>query len=117
MTVPEQLPLALESKALWQMTLAEFGKAYQPIRYFQRYTSEQRADRAASFRLGPVQRERVGEYGYVHPLLPDRAYPSPSRARQATHWHLIEQALRQSLPVPAAVLSDYSPLLWKEFIQ
>jgi hypothetical protein len=117
MTVPERLLLALESKAPWQMTLAEFGKAYKPIRCFQRYTSEQRADRAASFRLGPVQRDQVGEYCYVHPLLPDRAYPSPSRARRATHWYLIEQALRQGLPVPAPVLGDYPPLLWREFVQ
>lgn len=90
MNLAEPLPSALAAKAPWQMTLAEFSQAYKPIRYFQRYTSEQRADRAASFRLGPVQRERVGEYGYVHPLRPDRVYPSPSRARRATHWRLIE---------------------------
>lgn len=102
MTVPESLSLALDAKAPWQMTLAEFGKAYKPIRYFQRYTPEQRADRAASFRLGPVQRDHVGEYCYVHPLRPDRAFPSPSRARHATHWHFIEQVLRQGLPVPHA---------------
>jgi len=115
MNAPEQLSLAL--KAPWQMTLAEFGQAYKPVRYFQRYTPEQRVDRAASFRLGPVQRERVGDYCYVHPLRPDRAFPSPSQARRATHWHLIEQALRQGLPVPAAVLADYPSLLWKEFLQ
>ena len=117
MTVPEPLPLALEAKAPWQMTLAEFSRTYKPIRHFQRYTAEQRADRAASFRLGPVQRAQVGEYCYVHPLQPDRAYPLPSMARRATHWHLIKQALTQRLPVPAAVLGDYPPLFWREFIQ
>src|SRR5512135_3631975 len=116
MAVPESLALASGTKAPWQMTLAEFGKAYKPIRYFQRYTPEQRADRAASFRLGPGQREQVGEYCYVHPLRPDLAYPSASRAWRAAHWHLVEQALRQGLPVPAAVLADYPPLLWKEFL-
>lgn len=117
MTLAEPLPPAPDAKAPWQMTLAEFAKAYQPIRYFQPYTAEQRTDRAASLHLGPVQREQVSKYGYIHPLLPDQAYPSPSRARRAAHWHLIEQALRQGLPVPAVVLSDYPPLLWREFIQ
>ena len=114
MNLPEQLPLALDAKAPWQMTLAEFGQAYKPIRCFQRYTAEQRACHAASFRLGPVQRERVGEYCYVHPLRPNIASPSPSLARRATHWTLLSQALAQGLPVPAEVLRDYLPLLQTE---
>ena len=111
------MPSVLNAKAPWEMTLTEFSRAYRPIRYFQHCTAAQHTDRAASFRLGPAPREHVGEYCYVHPLLPDRAYPSSSRARRATHWHLIEQALRQGLPVPARVLAEYSPLLWKGFVQ
>ena len=114
MNVPEQLTLALDAKALWQMTLAEFGQAYKPIRCFQRYTSEHRTDRAASLRLGPAQRERVGEYCYLHPLRPDVAYPSPSQARWITHWNLVKQALAQELPVPAEVRREYPDLLQTE---
>jgi hypothetical protein len=90
MNLAEPLPLALEIKAPWQMTLAEFAKAYKPIRCFQRYTSEQRARR------------------------PDRVYPSAGEACRITHWALIEQALMQGLPVPAEVWSDHPMLLWRE---
>ena len=109
MNAPEQLTLTL--KAPWQMTLAEFGNTYKPVRCFQQYTTEHRAKRAASFRLGPAQRERVGEYCYLHPLRPDVAYPSPSQARWITHWNLVKQALAQELPVPAEVRREYPTLL------
>lgn len=55
----------------------------QVVRHFQRYTAEQRADRAASHRLGPRQRQSVGEYFYTHPDVPGRCFPTRGRAAQA----------------------------------
>jgi hypothetical protein len=53
-------------------------------RRFQRYTSQQRADRAASHRLGHRQRQAVGEWFYVHPDVPDLAFDNRrSAAREA----------------------------------
>ncbi|MEH3063840.1 MAG: hypothetical protein PGN33_14225 [Methylobacterium radiotolerans] len=44
------------------------------VRCFQHYGSEVRANHQASHRLGHRQRESVGEFFYVHPDLPGRAF-------------------------------------------
>lgn len=46
----------------------------QPIRCFQRYTSEERAGKMASHRQGFRQREAVGEFFWIHPALPGVAF-------------------------------------------
>lgn len=52
------------------------------IRCFYAYSSEQRADLAANFRAGYQQRRRTGEYYFVHPDVPNVAFPTRSRAAQ-----------------------------------
>lgn len=56
------------------MTYQEFRKAYPATRCFERYSSEERANHAASHRLGRRQREAVGEFYYVHEMIPDRGF-------------------------------------------
>lgn len=58
-------------------------EAKRVVRHFQHYTSQQRADRASSHRLGPRQREAVGEFFYTHPDIPDRAFPTRGAAARA----------------------------------
>lgn len=53
------------------------------VRIFQSFTSEQRANHASSHRLGHRQRQAVGEFFYVHPAIPDRAFPTRSAAARA----------------------------------
>lgn len=53
------------------------------VRMLQRYSPEQRADRASSFRLGHRQHMAVGEYFYVHPDVPGRAYSTRTAAAKA----------------------------------
>jgi hypothetical protein len=62
-------------------------------RRFQRYTSQQRADRAASHRLGHRQRQAVGEWFYTHPDVPDLAFDNRwAAAREALRRHRADQA-------------------------
>jgi hypothetical protein len=58
-------------------------EAKRVIRHFQKLTSEQRANRAASHRLGPRQRTAVGEYFYTHPDVPGTSFESRKRAAEA----------------------------------
>lgn len=53
------------------------------IRNFQPHTSDQRADRAASHRMGHQQRASIGEYFYTHPEVPGVAFPTRKRAAEA----------------------------------
>lgn len=62
------------------ITYDEFRKLHPATRCFQRYTSEQRADHAASFRLGWRKRQAVGEFYYVHDMVPDIAFPTAKMA-------------------------------------
>lgn len=62
------------------MTYQDFRRQHPATRCFQRYTSEQRADLAASFRLGPRQRAAVGEHYYVHEMLPEVCFPTAKLA-------------------------------------
>lgn len=49
------------------------AEAKKVIRCFQPYSSDQRANHAASFRLGHRQREAVGHFFYMHPAIGNRA--------------------------------------------
>lgn len=53
-------------------------------RCFERFTSEVRADHAASFRLGPKQRYRMGDFYYVASSIPDRAFDTRKKAVEAS---------------------------------
>lgn len=52
-------------------------------RHFQSYTGEQRANHAASHRLGHQQRHRVGEFFWTHPDFPNVAFKTRARAVRA----------------------------------
>lgn len=52
-------------------------------RYFQSYGSEARSNLQASNRVGYQQRESVGEFFYVHPDLPGRAFTKRGHAAKA----------------------------------
>ncbi len=60
-----------------------FRRANPAIRNFQRFTSDQRASHAASFRLTPRQRQAAGEFFYTHPMLPGLAFPTAKAATTA----------------------------------
>ncbi|MFI6129471.1 hypothetical protein [Micromonospora sp. NPDC051141] len=66
-------------------------EAKRVVRQFQRYTSEQRADRAASHRLGHRQKTALGEHFYTHPGLPGVAFDSRKRAAETAHRKLGQQ--------------------------
>lgn len=53
------------------------------VRHFQQYSSDVRADRAASFRLGHVQRQAIGEVFWTHPSVPGVAFKTRKAAIQA----------------------------------
>lgn len=63
------------------LTYLQFRKLFPATRIWHSYSSEIRANHAASFRLGHRQRYASGEYYYTHVLIPDRAYDT---AKQAT---------------------------------
>lgn len=50
------------------------------VRCWQKYDHNTRANLASSHRVGFRQRDSLGEYYYIHPLAPDRAFDSPSAA-------------------------------------
>jgi hypothetical protein len=77
------------------------AEAKKVVRNLQRYTSEQRADRAASHRMGHRQRESTGEYFYSHPAIPGIAYPTRTAAAQ-------EALRRADLPTEPAPI-DVKP--------
>lgn len=53
------------------------------IRNFQPYTSEQRANHAANFRMTQGQRQSIGEFFYTHADIPGIAFPTRKRAEAA----------------------------------
>ncbi len=55
-------------------------RADHAVRCFARFSSDDRANVAASFRQGYQQRQRIGDFYYVHSLVPDRAFPTQSLA-------------------------------------
>jgi hypothetical protein len=64
-------------------TPTEASEAKRVTRHTQRYTPEQRATQAASHRLGPRQRQAVGEHFYTHPDVPGRAFSTRGQAARA----------------------------------
>jgi hypothetical protein len=64
------------------------AEAKRVVRCFQRYTSDMRANHAASHRLGYLQRGAVGEFFYIHPDAPGIAF----RKRFDAARHVVEQA-------------------------
>lgn len=52
-------------------------------RCFHAYSSECRANHAASHRLGYQQRRATGEFFYVHPAFPNTAFPTRCAAAKA----------------------------------
>jgi 3'-phosphoadenosine 5'-phosphosulfate sulfotransferase (PAPS reductase)/FAD synthetase len=59
------------------------AEAKRAVRQMQRFTAEQRADRAASHRMGHQQRRAVGDMFYTHPDVSGLAFDSPARAARA----------------------------------
>lgn len=68
---------------LTNLEVALKAEAKRVVRCFQPYSSEQRADRAASHRLGFRQRAEVGHFFYTHPQVPNRAFNTRSAAARA----------------------------------
>lgn len=59
------------------------GEMKKVVRCFQQFTSEQRANHAASHRLGHRQRQSLGHFFYTHPAVPNRAFDTRKRAALA----------------------------------
>ncbi len=55
-------------------------EAKKVTRCFHAYSSECRASHAASHRLGYQQRQHTGEFYYVHPAIPNVAFPTRGAA-------------------------------------
>lgn len=53
------------------------------VRCFQKYTHEERANHAASHRLGYRQRGSTGQFYWTHNLVPGIAFPTRKAARLA----------------------------------
>jgi Zn-dependent protease with chaperone function len=53
------------------------------VRNYQPYSSDQRANHAASFRLGHRQRLADGEFFYTHPDIPNRCFDTRGQAARA----------------------------------
>lgn len=53
------------------------------VRMYQPYTSEQRANHAASHRLGHKQRKADGHFFYMHPAIKNRAFDTRTQAAKA----------------------------------
>lgn len=67
------------------MTLSERDSNLpQPVRHFQPYTSEQRADLAASHRLGHRQRCSPGQFFWTTEARPGVAFPTRKAALAAS---------------------------------
>ena len=96
------------TKEPWQMTRAEFlATKPKATRLMERYSSEQRAERAASQRMGHRQRQAVGEFFYMNHLEPNSAYPTAKQAKIGLHRAFIRRALTDGYIVPRTVLDDY----------
>lgn len=65
------------------MTPDERAECRRTVRHFQHYTSEQRANHAASHRFGYQQRHRPGEHFWTHPDLPGVAFSTGVAAARA----------------------------------
>lgn len=77
------MPTAPYTPALTNYEAALKAERAKCVRGFHPYTSEQRAMRAASFRLGHRQRTSIGEAFWTHPDLPDVCFPTGIAAARA----------------------------------
>jgi hypothetical protein len=75
--------IRLEIKAMNNWDAALKAESKKVVRHFQQYSSEQRANHSASSRLGYRQRQRVGEFFYTHPNIPNRAFTTRRQAAEA----------------------------------
>lgn len=66
------------------MTYEEFRKAYPAIRCYEQYSGAQRADLAWA-RTGYRARCASGQFYYIHPLLPGKAYSTAKAATTAAY--------------------------------
>lgn len=65
-----------------------------PIKIFQPFTSEQRANNAASFRQGYKQRQAIGTSFWIHPSVPGIAFQTRAAAIRAANQPLAHSATR-----------------------
>jgi hypothetical protein len=59
------------------------AEAKRVIRCLHHYTSEQRANHAASHRLGHRQRQAIGEHFYIHPDVAGVCFDTRGQAARA----------------------------------
>lgn len=83
------------------MDYATFRKIHPATRCFQRHSSETRAMMASSFRLGRRQRNAIGEYFYIHEMIPGTAFSSAGLATKAAYAAYVEKA--KTLAVDAVI--------------
>jgi hypothetical protein len=98
------------------MDFEQYRKQFPATRSFQRYTSEQRANHAASHRLTVNQRNAVGEYYYTHVHAPGLAFPRKTQAEKGGYERyqaqLAENATTNAsaAPMPPIHLTYTGPL-------
>jgi len=110
----QETELSPRGKQPFEMTKAEFGSAFKPLRRFQRRSSEERANAAASTRMGHRQKEAVGEFFYEHPLIPNIAHESAAAAKTQARREVVAKAAKEGEPVPREVLADYRGESWAD---
>jgi rubredoxin len=80
------------------MTYEEFRRKHPAVRCMHHHSSEDRANLASSFRLTRGQREAVGEFFYVHDLVPDKAFPTAKAATTAAYAIFLKNASAHHAP-------------------
>lgn len=71
----------------------------KPVKHFQKYSSEDRANRAASHRMHFRQKQAVGEFFWTHPFVPGIAFPTRKAALKAAEQvHIIDRKNAVALP-------------------
>lgn len=65
------------------VTYLEFRRKHPATRCWQKFDHEQRANHASSHRLTQQQRSAFGEYYYLHPMVPNNAFPTAKAATTA----------------------------------
>lgn len=92
-----------------EMNFEDYRKQFPATRYFQLYTSEQRANHAASHRLARHQRVASGHYFFVHPHVPARAFAKRSLAERAGFDQYIDSA--EAAPDDSGTPAATAPLV------
>jgi len=74
------------------MTYEEFRKKHPAVRNFQPYTHDQRANHAASHRLGHRQRAALGRYFYTHEMVSECiAFDTAKQATQRAYREYLQR--------------------------